>query len=319
MNSNLGGKAADQDSDYDGAWKQALRDYFRLFLSKYFPAMFSAIDWSVSVEWLDKEVSQVLGQSGQRNRVVDLLVKVRLMTGDDQWILLHVEVQTSYEKNFAPRLSRYNAGVYWTFDRRVATLVILADLREDWLPNEDSFEVGDFVTRMQFPVCKLVKRLESDWKDDTSLPVQLARAQIAALRTAGDPTGRYEFKWQLVRNLYEAGYDADQLREIFRLIDWMMHLRPDLETEFERELTAFEEERNMPYLTSVERVAEARGAARGVLKVLSALCGTLPVDAENQILALPMESVDELAEEIVRLRTADDVMRWLDARAATNE
>ena len=99
----------------------------------------------------------------------------------------------------------------------------------------------------------------------------------------------------------------------------MMHLRPDLETQFERELTAFEEERNMPYVTSVERIAEARGAVRGILKALNALCGILPVNVQNRILELPMESLDDLAEEIVRLRTADDVTHWLDTQAVVGK
>jgi hypothetical protein len=100
---------------------------------------------------------------------------------------------------------RYNSGLLWTFDERVVTLVVLADLREDWLPQEDVFRVADFESRLRFPVCKLVARLETDWKEDSSLPVQVARAQIEALRTAADPEGRYQAKWRLVRNLYLLG------------------------------------------------------------------------------------------------------------------
>jgi hypothetical protein len=73
--------------------------------------------------------------------------------------------------------------------------------------------------------------LESEWLDDNSLPVLLARAQIEALRTAGNPEERYRAKWLLVRGLHDLGYNAQQVREIFRLIDWMMHLRIDLPLE----------------------------------------------------------------------------------------
>jgi hypothetical protein len=65
---------------------------------KYSPAMHAAIDWSGPLEWYDKEISQVLGQSGRRNRQVDVLVKVRLCSGGEQWILVHLEIQTSYEE-----------------------------------------------------------------------------------------------------------------------------------------------------------------------------------------------------------------------------
>jgi hypothetical protein len=123
--------------------------------------------------------------------------------------------------------------------------------------------LGSFETRTRFPVCKLVRKLETDWRDDQSLPVLVARAQLAGLRTAGDPEARYQAKWQLVRGLYAAGYNADEVRELFRLLDWMLHLRPDLGRKFERDLVELEEELHMPYVTSVERIAEERGLEKG--------------------------------------------------------
>ncbi|MBW3596326.1 MAG: hypothetical protein KY475_03515 [Planctomycetes bacterium] len=80
------------DSDYDGAWKEALRGHLPEFIGKYFPAEHAAIDWTQPPEWFDKELSQVLGQPGRRNREVDVLVKVRLQTGREQWVLLHLEI-----------------------------------------------------------------------------------------------------------------------------------------------------------------------------------------------------------------------------------
>jgi hypothetical protein len=52
-------KTPEHDSDYDGAWKEALRHHLVVFLAKYSPAIHAAIDWSRPVEWYDKEVSNV--------------------------------------------------------------------------------------------------------------------------------------------------------------------------------------------------------------------------------------------------------------------
>jgi hypothetical protein len=82
-----------QDSDYDGAWKEALRKYLRDILECYFPAIAATIAWEQAPEWSDKELSQILGQAGHRNRAVDVLVKVQLRDGTLQWILLHLEIQ----------------------------------------------------------------------------------------------------------------------------------------------------------------------------------------------------------------------------------
>ncbi len=83
-----------------------------------------------------KERSQILGQTGRRNRTVDVLVKVRLLSGAEQWILLHVEVQTGYEEGFAQRVALYDSGRFWIFKQRVVTLAVLADLRDGPLPGQ---------------------------------------------------------------------------------------------------------------------------------------------------------------------------------------
>ena len=70
-----------QHSDYDGTWKEALRLYLRAFIEQYFPALATLVDWSFEPEWLDKEISQIIGQPGHRNREVDVLFKVRLING----------------------------------------------------------------------------------------------------------------------------------------------------------------------------------------------------------------------------------------------
>jgi hypothetical protein len=185
-------KTPQHDSDYDGAWKETLRRYFAQVLAKYFPALSAEIDWSVEPQWCDKELTQVLGKTGRRNRRVDVLVKVQLLSGRPQWILVHLEVQTGYEEGFEQRISRYNSGLYWIFNERVVTLVVLADLRDQWRPAEDLFQLAGFESRLRFPVCKLIDHVDSTWRDDHSLPVEVARAQVAALRTASDPEGRYQ-------------------------------------------------------------------------------------------------------------------------------
>lgn len=328
-----------QDSDFDGAWKEALRSHLPDFLETCFPALSVMIDWNGEPEWLDKEISQIIGQAGHRNREVDVLFKVRLTNGREQWILCHLEIQTSYEANFSARIDLYNAGLKWLFRQDVLTLVLLADLRPEWRPTEHHFELAGFESRMRFPICKVLDRLNDDWADNTSLPVQVARAQIAALRTAGDPEGRFHAKTQLVRNLYSAGYNADDLRELFRLIDWMMHLRFDLSQRFDSELTAFEKELQMPYVTSIERNAEQRGLEQGLeqglekgleqglefgrkegreqgsttllLKQLTRLVGELPTDVREQVQQLSLDQSQVLGEALLDFETLSDLQKWL--------
>ncbi len=286
-------------------------------MEKYFAVMAAAIDWSCPPVWSDKELSRILARSGRRPGTVDLLAKVRLLAGGQQWVLLHLDVQSGKEAGFEFRIFRYNSGLVWIYEQRVVTLVVLADLDEAWRPSEYVFRVGDFESRLQFPICKLIDKLKHEWRDDQSLPVQIARAQIEALRTASDPEGRYRAKWRLVRNLYNLGYNAEELRETFRLIDWMMMLPEDLSREFEHKLAVLEESLNMPYVTSVERIAEARGEARGgasvLLKAIANLGDSLPGDLEQRVRQLPIERLEALGDALFNFRSLDDVEGWLDA------
>ncbi len=88
---------------------------------------------------------------GSRNKRVDLLVKVWLLSGEPLWVLLHWEIQSGPEPGFERRIAKFNGGLFWTFDQRVVTVVVLADLDEHWRPSEDMFRVGDFESRMKFP------------------------------------------------------------------------------------------------------------------------------------------------------------------------
>ncbi len=316
-----------QGSDYDGAWKEALRWHLKEFIELCFPLVASLIDWTSEPEWLDKEIGQIIGRSGRRNQEVDLLFKVRLFDGRDQWILCHLEIQSSYEADFIARIDLYNSGLKWLFQQEVLTLVILTDLNSGWRPSEYHFEFGGYGTDRRFPVCKVLDHLETDWAGKRSLIVEVARAQIAALRTASDPESRYNSKTELVRNLYSAGYNQEHIREIFRLIDWMMHLRPDLDRRFKSELVAYEKELKMPYITSVERLAKEEGREEGLeeglekgreqgsitllLRMLTRRCGQLPGDVEQVINQLSLAESQALGDALFDFQTIEDLKNWL--------
>ena len=142
---------------------------------------------------------------------------------------------------------------------------------------------------------------------------------MAALQTVGNPHARYSAKNQLVRNLYRIGYTAVEVREIFRLIDGMMQLPPELSRRFDSELFAFEKEINMPYVTSVERNAEERGIEKGIekggsillLRQLTRVCGTLPIDVEERVRQLSFDQIQTLGESLLDFQSLSDLKNWL--------
>ncbi len=96
----------------------------------------------------------------------------------------------------------------------------------------------------------------------------------------------------------------------------MMHLQADLEQRFRVELAEFEEQMNMPYVTSVERLAKAEGGAGVLLRQLGRVCGPLPEDVEGRIRSLSYPDLEALSEELLAFRTLDDLGAWLDAHVS---
>lgn len=100
-----------------------------------------------------------------------------------------------------------------------------------------------------------------------------------------------------------------------------MILPEDLSQDFEREMSTLEEGLKMPFITSVERIAEARGEARGeakggaavLLKQLKRICDTVPEELEQRIRHLPFERLEAMGEAIFDFHALKDVQAWLDA------
>ena len=84
-------------------------------------------------------------------------------------------------------------------------------------------------------------------------------AHLESLATNGDPTARYRSKWALIRNLYGRGLNAEQVRQLMRLIDWLLELPRELKEQLRNNIHTLEEEQKMKFVTSFEELAKEEG------------------------------------------------------------
>ena len=104
-------------TEYDSPWKEALDRYFESFMALCFPVLWAHIDWSVPPKMLDKELQQIAPQSDVGQRTVDKLVEVRLLSGEIEWLLIHLEIQSQPAANFAERMFVYFYRIRDKYDR----------------------------------------------------------------------------------------------------------------------------------------------------------------------------------------------------------
>jgi hypothetical protein len=114
-------------------------------------------------------------------------------------------------------------------------------------------------------------------------------AHLQALETRQNRKKRKEAKLALTKRLYEQGYQREDIINLFKFIDWLMSLPTELEQEFQQELNQYEEEKRMPYITSVERMGMEKGM---IQKARESVIDALEIRFEN----VPSELVDEISQ-----------------------
>jgi hypothetical protein len=252
--------------DYDSPWKEALEHYFPEFMALFFPQAYGDIAWDRGHEFLDKELEKVVRDAELGTRLVDKLVKVQRRQGGEGLVLVHIEVQGQYDPDLAKRMYVYNYRLFDRYDRPVVSLAVLGDERPGWRPDHYGYELWGCRVGIQFPVVKLLDYAASgDLLQASANPFAvLLQAHLRARETARDTPGRYRWKLELVKQLYDRGLSRDDVLQLFRFIDWVLALPAELERKFLTELEQWEEVRKMPYITSAERIGIEKGMQQGI-------------------------------------------------------
>jgi hypothetical protein len=162
---------------------------------------------------------------------------------------------------------RHNVRAWERYGRTVVSLAVLCDDRPGWRP--DAYRYGDWgsETSLRFLVAKVLDfaRDEEALSRHANPFAQVVLAHLKAQETCRDLASRYRWKTRLVRGLYERGWSAEDVRQLFRVIDWLMTLPAELQEQFRGEMYAYEQETHMPYVTSIERLAKDEGRREGLL------------------------------------------------------
>ena len=118
-------------------------------------------------------------------------------------------------------------------------------------------------------------------------------AHLQTQATVGNAEERLSQKLQLVQGMQGLGYSEDTILELYRFIDLMMTLPPELDRAFDAEIRRFGAENAMPYLTTIERFAQIRAIA----EVLDARFGAVP---STIIERLEQVNDDEQLKQLLR-------------------
>lgn len=223
---------------------------------------------------------------------------------------------------FPRRMYTYNYRIFDRFDRKVASLAILADENPTWRPEHYSYELWGSKVGLWFPSVKLLEYKEKwqELEESTNPFASVVMAHLKAMETAGDDEKRYYWKVSLIKRLYTLGYEKEDVIRLFDFIDWVMALPEELEDDLWTEIQKIEEERKMEYVSSVERIGIRKGIQQGMQqgasKLLSRQIATrfqIGADSVQPIFAgLTTEQLEELGERFIEAENLDQIREWAD-------
>ena len=251
--------------DSDSGWKEAMEIYFQDFVSFFFPTIYGEVDLERGYQFLDKELERVVRHAKTGKRFADKLVKVYLKDGLEKWLLIHVEIQGYYDADFVKRMFTYNYRIFDRYDEEVISLAILIDDNQCYRPSRYEISRWGFRLLFEFPIVKLIdynNKVEELEARRNPFGV-IVLAHLKSLETKKDYQSRLSWKLSLVKMLYTKGYSREDILNLYRFIDWLMVLPEELSHRFQDELKAFEEEINVAYITTAERIGIEKGLEQG--------------------------------------------------------
>jgi predicted transposase YdaD len=130
-----------------------------------------------------------------------------------------------------------------------------------------------------------------------------------------------------VRLLYERNWSKSRILGFFAVLDWMMRLPEELETELWHDIESIEGERRVKYVTSLERLAIKRGIEQGIeqglargrmegraegiavllARQLNRRFGPLSVTITDRLAKAAPDQLERWAERVLDAATLDDV------------
>jgi hypothetical protein len=233
--------------DEDGVFKQFFTQNALDVIALIKPDLYAAIDVSVPIEFCEQELINFLrGRLRQldKRKVVDKLLKVKLLTGEDHFIFFHNEFQNALldELGFRWFKSRMLIALRYNTEE-ITTLVVFTGKA----PSKKHFiyDITRFGTRTLFKAHAFaVINQNAKWLAETSNPVGLAfLAAKYAAQSKDDDAKRLKLKKKVLDLVEKKGLPGDKMRIILNFVfDFM--LLPD---KMDEELKL-----NIPFLKSLK-------------------------------------------------------------------
>ena len=310
---------------YDGPWKLGLDGFLPNIMRLLFAASHAEIDWSRGYQPLSAELQAILqNEEGTGKLFADAVYKVWRLDGREQWIVLHFEVQSQPDPSLSRRMFTYAVRCFERYGTEVFGYAILGDRSPGFRPEPYRWQLGEAELTYKYECAKLLDHEVEDLEASDNPAALILLAHHHTWSTKNEQSRRRRFKLHLTRLLFSKGYTAEEVAELFRVLDWMMRLTEEQAIIFSKEILSLREEPKMSayvntfewYFTQqgIEKgklLGLQEGAQRGAERVLSSLLvrrfGELPVWVNARLADADADTLESLSLRVLDAKRLEDV------------
>lgn len=221
------------DIDFDGNWKEIIIEFFEDFVAFFIPELFPKVDFNKPIEILEQELVQILEALGSdTKRVADKLVKVWLKDGTEKWILVHIEIQSYFERLFPKRMYQMFSMIFNKYDHEIVAVAIYTNTKTPRF--FDSFTLKSYGTSMiyRFIGYRIMRQNEVDLVASKNIFALFVLANFYVNKTRKDLKQRLEYKEKMIELAAERHIPRGKMLRFFIFIDNIMKIPLNLQQDF---------------------------------------------------------------------------------------
>lgn len=298
----MAGKKNEKDrTDHDGLFKELLQGFFEEFMLLFFPEIYEEIDFA-HLSFLDKELVNDINEREKRR--VDLVVETRLRE-EDSLIIVHIEPQASFKKNFNERMFVYFSRLYEKYRKRIIPIAVFSydDKREE----PDQFQVAfPFLDVLRFQYLTIeLKKL--NWRDFIHQNNPVAAALLAKM--GYNEKEKVQVKKDFLRMMVRMELDPSRNEMLTGFFETYLNLNESEERQLREEIQTLDpkEGKVMEIISSYRRQGRLEGKKDSICTLLKAKYGPSSSPLQERIREFSdSQLLDDILVKVSAAETLED-------------
>src|SRR5690625_412324 len=227
--------------DYDGLWKRIIADLFEEFILFFASDLYEEIDFNQEPDFLQQELFKEIIQGKKGSNVADQIVKVSLKSGEDKWILIHIEVQGEDSIDFSDRMFRYFYRIYDKHNKKVYAIALMTDDKESGYPSYFHYDFFGTIVDYKYNMYKFHEHaIEELEQSDNPFAVAIIAGKHAN-KSKKDVEKRFNFKRKLMLQILRSYSQHEEkphtyITALFYFIDYLLQTPEEYEKRLGNEL-----------------------------------------------------------------------------------